>query len=263
MVYQRASLDYGKADKLTKKIKSTHLPFPRRPNCPPPANSVPFLSITSYTDMKIVPLLISGAIVATNTVLVEAFAPGKRALHASAVSTRTQEQLRNSKTFLAASSGGDDDKFSFVQRIESVKCAVVGALAGGIALTPFAAFHDILFNDPLVTNGVAQWEFDTDMGSLEAALFAIVYRYCIREDENDMLNQGAVGAFVFVRTLSRIQVPVYATAAPLTVGDPLGYFDWNMLQQASLSGLESAALFGGAALAMDYAFEKGFIGKFR
>jgi len=54
------------------------------------------------------------------------------------------------------------------------------------------------------------------MGSLEAALFAIVYRYAIRGDENPMLNQGVVGAFVFVRTLSRVQVPRYCSAAPLS-----------------------------------------------
>ena len=89
-------------------------------------------------------------------------------------------------------------------------------MAGGIALTPAAAFHDILVgNGSLVRNGVAQWEFDTDMGSLEGALFAIVYRYCIRQDKNDMLNQGVIGAFVLTRTLSRIQVPSYCSSIPL------------------------------------------------
>lgn len=110
----------------------------------------------------------------------------------------------------------DDDKFSFGQRIESIKCVVVGALSGGVALAPFSAFHDILLGGDVVRNGVAQWEFDTDMGSLEAALFAIVYRYCVRTDTNPMLNQGVIGAFVLTRTLSRIQVPAYCSAAPLT-----------------------------------------------
>ena len=32
-----------------------------------------------------------------------------------------------------------------------------------------------------------------DMGSLQSALFAIVYRYCVREDDdNDMLNMGVM-----------------------------------------------------------------------
>ena len=108
----------------------------------------------------------------------------------------------------------DGDKFSFGQRIESIKCVAVGALSGGIAVTPLTAIHDILLG-PEMNNGVAQWEFDTDMGSLESALFAIVYRYCVREDENPMLNQGIIGAFILVRTLSRIRVPSYCSAAPL------------------------------------------------
>lgn len=100
------------------------------------------------------------------------------------------------------------------------------------------------------------------MGSLEGALFAIVYRYAIRDDDNPMLNQGAVGAFVLVRTLSRITTPTYCSAIPLSCGEPLGYFSWDMINQGLLSGVESAALFGGAALAMEYAFKKGFISKF-
>ena len=65
----------------------------------------------------------------------------------------------SSVTPLRAKSGDDErspeDKFSFGQRIESAKSAVIGLLAGGIAATPFTALHDI----PLF--GAAQWEFDT------------------------------------------------------------------------------------------------------
>ena len=70
------------------------------------------------------------------------------------------------------------------------------------------------------------------------------------------------GAFVVVRTLSRIRVPSYYTAAPLECGDPLGYFDYDMIRQLFLNGLESAALFGGAALAMEYAYNRKWIEKF-
>lgn len=130
-----------------------------------------------------------------------AFTPSNR----RGVTTRQHVDLRKMV-------GDEDDKFSFGQRIESLKCVVVGALSGGICLTPITALHDIAFSK----GGAAQWEFDTDMGSLEAALFAIVYRYCIRKDENPMLNQGVTGAFVLTRTLSRIRVPSYCTAAPLS-----------------------------------------------
>lgn len=156
-----------------------------------------------------------------------------------------------------------NDGFDFDGKIESTKSGIVGLLAGGIGLAPFSGIHDIFIGGDNVVNGLAQWEFDTDMGSIEGALFAIVYRYCIRTDSNPMLNQGCIGAFVLVRVLSKIQIPSYCSAAPLDCGSPLGYFDWNTLTQASLAGIESVALFGSVALAMNYCFSNRFISKFR
>ena len=158
-----------------------------------------------------------------------------------------------------------EDKFSFAQRIESVKTGVTGLLAGGVAVTPMTFLHDYLFPDASITNGFAQFEFDTDTGSIDAALFAIVYRYCVREGEekNEMLPMGVIGAFVVVRSLSRVRVSSYCSAAPLDCGAPLGYFDWPMIQQLLFSGLESVVLFGAAAAAMEYMYEKGYISKFK
>jgi len=176
------------------------------------------------------------------------------------ISSSSHQYNNNRHTILSSSNNSNEngeDKFSFFQRIESTKTAALGLLSGGILSTPFIALHDI------PAYGAPSWEFDTDMGSLQSALFAIVYRYCIREeDDNDMLNQGVVGAFVVTRTLSRIRVPLYCSAAPLDCGDPLGYFDYDMLQQLVLNGLESVALFGGAALAMEYAYSNKWITKF-
>lgn len=156
-------------------------------------------------------------------------------------------------------------EFNFPQRIESIKAGVVGLIAGGLALAPIAAFHDILFPGDSIANGVAQWEFDTDTGSITTALFAIVYRYCVRdgEEKNEMLQMGVVGAFVLVRTLARIRVPVYCSAAPLDCGDPFGYFDSAMIQQAVGSGLESMVMFGATALALEYCYENGYISRFK
>ena len=171
-------------------------------------------------------------------------------------------------TYLSASSNdnegeGGEDKFSFAQRIESLKCAVLGAVSGSLCVALPAAYHNLLYSDTLSVNGLAQWEFDTDMGAIEGALFAIVYRYAIRGDDNPMLNQGAVGAFVLVRTLSRISTPTSCSALPLSCGAPIGYANWDMINQGLLNGVESVALFGGAALAMELAFDKGYIEKFR
>ena len=65
-----------------------------------------------------------------------------------------------------------------------------------------------------------------------------------------------------VRTLSRVRVPAYCTAAPLDCGDPTGYFDWDMISQLVFSGLESVALFGGAAAAMELAYSRKWLSKF-
>ena len=146
-------------------------------------------------------------------------------------------------------------KFDMEQRVESLKSVVLGAVAGGIAAAPFSFFHYV--------GNLPQWEFVTDMSSLQAGLFAIVYRYAARNgDDNPMLNQGVVGAFVLTRTLSNVQVSNTCQAVPLRCGEPLGYVDWNMLSQIAWNGIESAAMFGVTALAMDYAYEKGWINKF-
>lgn len=116
---------------------------------------------------------------------------------------------------LSMSGDGEEDtfKFGFKQRIESVKCAVVGGLAGSVALAPVSFLHSFVLLPP--ANPLSQWEFDTDMASLEAALFAIVYRYCVRLDTNPQLASGCVGAFAVVRTLARIETPAYCSAIPL------------------------------------------------
>jgi hypothetical protein len=150
-------------------------------------------------------------------------------------------------------------KFDMEQRVESLKSVVLGALAGGIALTPVAFAHYVAFGG----NNLAQWEFTTDMSSLEAGLFAIVYRYAVRRnDDNPMLNQGVIGAFAITRTLSNIQVSKTCSAIPLSCGEPLGYVDWNMISQLAWNGVESAALFGVTSIAMEFAYKKGWIQKF-
>jgi len=152
----------------------------------------------------------------------------------------------------------DDNKFGMEQRIDSGKSLLLGLIVGSVGQAPVSFFHDIIAG----SGGLAQWEFDTDSAALEAGLFAVVYRYCIRQDENEQLNQGVIGAFVLVRTLSRLSVPSYCSAVPLNCGAPLGYLDWNLLQQIGWSGAESVLMFGLTALAVDIAISKGYISKF-
>lgn len=186
----------------------------------------------------------------------------------------------------------ENSKFGFFQRIESVKCVVVGAVTGSIALGPFALLHDFLLVPSMIDmNGLPQLEFDTDAAALQSGLFAIVYRYCIRTDTNPQLQDGVVGAFAITRTLSRIVVPPYCTAIPLYCkfgmieslfvrfknnivplscllqqlykgGPPLGYLDWSLLGQLAVNGAESMAMFTATATAINYCMERKIISKF-
>eukprot|EP00804_Cyclotella_cryptica_P027134 CCRYP_013653-RA/>CCRYP_013653-RA protein AED:0.17 eAED:0.17 QI:0/-1/0/1/-1/1/1/0/103 len=101
------------------------------------------------------------------------------------------------------------------------------------------------------------------MEAIQSTLFAIVYPYCVCEnDKNDMPNMGVIGAFVVMRTLWQVRVPAYGSAAPLDCGDPLGSLDWDMIQQLLLNGVESAVLFGAAAAATEVAYNRIWISKF-
>ena len=74
--------------------------------------------------------------------------------------------------------------------MSKVKSGALGLLVGGITATPVHYFANNYFLHP--PNPTGQWEYDTDMSSLEAALFAICYRYIVREADaaNPMLSQG-------------------------------------------------------------------------
>ena len=103
-----------------------------------------------------------------------------------------------------------------------------------------------------------QWEFATDTLVVQLLLFGVVYRYAVRSDDNEQLKQGAVGAFALVRTLSSVQVGDQCSAIPLNCGAPLGYLDWDMLLQLGAYFGESALAFGGAAFALETAWNKGW-----
>ena len=78
-----------------------------------------------------------------------------------------------------------------------------------------------------------------------------------------MLQLGVIGAFVVVRTFARMRVPIYCSEAPLDCGEPFGYFDYDMIQQAMGGGVESVVMFGSAALAIEYCSDRKWIRRFR
>merc|ERR1711871_317080 len=70
-----------------------------------------------------------------------------------------------------------------IDRIESIKAAVIGAIGGSLSYLPIGTVIG-------VAHGFTpQWEFDSDTLALSLALFGITYRYTIRTERNDMLKQ--------------------------------------------------------------------------
>lgn len=155
----------------------------------------------------------------------------------------------------ASGHGGDADVFGGAQRLESLKAAALGAASGGLACAPVA----------LVAAGfdLATWEFDVDTLALASALFAITYRYTVREDASPMLRQGAVGAFALSRAGAAVRVPDTCAPAPLRC-EPYGlYLDPTMLAQGAAAALVGACAFGAAAAAVDYACTRGWLRRVR
>jgi len=143
----------------------------------------------------------------------------------------------------------------FFERIESTKALALGAVAGSVALAPV----DLLFH----LGNIPQWEFDTDSGALACGLFAVVYRYAVREDNNPNLKQGVVGAFAITRALAFVQPPEgICDALPLRCGPPFSYFSYEMLEQLIPGALESGVMFAATAAAFEAAAERGWVKKF-
>ncbi len=135
---------------------------------------------------------------------------------------------------------GKVDSLSLQQRTESTKTGLVGLLAGGSAIVPFNFMRDF-FADSFYSVG------ETVAGGVESALFAVVYRYCVRdgEEKNEELVNIIAGAFVVTRAIS------------MTTGWDDGAIDF--LPPLLWNGLESFVMFHVARNAVEFMANKGLI----
>jgi len=115
-----------------------------------------------------------------------------------------------------------------------------------------ATFYGTIASAPVKAAGLlatkafaAKLAFSTTTLAFQLALFGVIYRYAVRCDGSDSVNIGIVAMFSAARALSSIQA---ATTS------------WNSdtgLQLAVYFG-ESALAFGAAAVAVEYAWDKGW-----
>ena len=148
-----------------------------------------------------------------------------------------------------AMTGGEDEA---AKRMESGKAAISSTVVGMTAALPFLLLGPGAFTAPA-------WELQADGLALMLFLFGVVYRYAVRTDENEMLKQGVVGAFVITRSWALIAPPATCSVVPLNCGAPLGYFNWDMILQGSFAAVETGAACAAAAYALEFSFEKGWI----
>ena len=136
--------------------------------------------------------------------------------------------------------GGIDEA---VERVESVKAAVVAGAGGGALAAPL-----------LVSQGGGTAAVGA--AALSCAAFGVTYRYAVRRDvENSELKGGVVGAFGLARGLSAADV--YLRAASLE-----GDLDVASYAQAALLAGQGVLTFAFAALALEQAFERDIVKPF-
>ena len=151
---------------------------------------------------------------------------------------------------------------SAADRIESVKAAIFGGLVSSVASAPFNYIASNFLLSP--ANPLGQFEYLTDMASITGAVFAITYRYVVREGDqgNDMLKMGAVSAFALTATLPAIEIPAYCGSIPLTC--EYGYIlDGGTIAQIAGAAIPAFASFKCAQIAVDKAIELGWIERFK
>ena len=126
------------------------------------------------------------------------------------------------------------------QRSEAVKAAGISALTGSMLAAPMRMSE-------LIAGNAVGSAFGYNILSLgiQTALFGIIYRTCARSDDNDLLKQGAIGAAAICRALCTTVIPNKVSSGEI----------W--LQLGAHIG-ESVIVFGGAATALEWAWNRGY-----
>jgi hypothetical protein len=145
-------------------------------------------------------------------------------------------------------------QLSWVERQESLKAGLVGGvtagalvgLLGGLGNFGAAQFaHLAALYQPLNS-----WAFAVSgaIAVLSGFLFAVTYRYVIRQDQNPHLKSGAVSAFALVRGLAFVEMGWESEVAPIAL-------IWLMLQ--------SVALFTTVRWMLDWAIARSWLQPFK
>lgn len=134
---------------------------------------------------------------------------------------------------------------SNVERIESIKAGCLGAISFMLSYLIMMGLNSILWE-----NSIFDWlglVLKIAIALASGFLFAVTYRYIIRNDNNGHLKDGSVFAFGLVRGL-----------VPLEISP--NFFD--NLVELSIFGCESILCFAVVRFSLDLALERHWIKPF-
>ncbi|CAE7235335.1 PAO4 [Symbiodinium natans] len=182
--------------------------------------------------------------------------PAEEALELGELDEFVDSIWGNAKSLLDSEPGRKLTELAGEERLESIKAGISSTGSGAVAMIPIS----LLDPDRLTP----RWEFQLDMLALDVFLFGLVYRYAVRQgDDNPMLRLGVLGAFVLPRALFLVRMPAECQALPLSCGPPLGYFSWDMLAQVAWHFVSGGVVFGVAIYGLERAIASGFVCRFK
>jgi hypothetical protein len=101
------------------------------------------------------------------------------------------------------------------ERIESLKTGLLGAIAAGLTAVFFSLIEAVALSEALrsslpqggrLIGPLPLQSLDWAIAALSGFLFAVTYRYVIRQDPSSHLRSGAVLAFGLVRGLAQVEI---------------------------------------------------------
>lgn len=139
------------------------------------------------------------------------------------------------------------------ERLESIKAALVGAIATG------TAFGGLALANVFLGLALTPWSVGLSgaIAAASGALFGLTYRYVIRQDPNPHLRSGVVLAFGLVRAMALADGELVRHLVL-----PLGLNMYEVAQVGVL-GLESLMLFAIARWVLDGCLTQGWIHPFQ
>lgn len=142
---------------------------------------------------------------------------------------------------------------TWAERWQSLKAGTLGAIVAALMFGILVQLNSVASAQMGGLTGLPTWEngvlliADGAIAKLSGFLFAVTYRYIMRQDQNPHLKSGAVGAFGLVRGLALVELGLQTQASPLVLVALV---------------VESFLLFGGVRFVLDWAIAQGWIKPF-